>query len=225
MSLVALGTPGGLTEISSIALHIGSMWPRPVTVVEADPDGGRLAARHNWRIRPGLGALAASLRQMHGTNSDSGAASYGADLKVVAAPASPEEVISVIPYLSDSARRIDEVLGTDVLVSVGTIRPGSPASALIESADARLLVMRCTIDDVSAVVHRRKLLQAIGTWTVLTAGGALTTVDISRVIHWPVLADLLPSDRRNTIILRRRIGEFAANLRSLDPPHHQLGCR
>lgn len=214
MSVVALGTPGGLTEISSIALHIGSMWPRPVTVVEADPDGGRLAARHNWRIRPGLGTLAASLQQSGSVDTDNGTASYGADLKVVAAPAAPEDVISAMRQLSESAKKLEAVLGTDVLISVGTVRPESPASTLIECADARLLVMRCTIDDVSAVVHRRKLLQATGDWTVLTAGGALTTIEIARVIHWPVLADLLPSDRRNSVILRRRIGEFAANLRS-----------
>jgi hypothetical protein len=231
MSLVALGTPGGLAEISSIALHIASMWPRPVTVVEADPDGGRLAVRHNWPIRPGLGALAASLNQSpqggwawQSSREVSGQALndpkiygrsiYGSDFRVIPAPAAPDDVITAVSELAVCPWRIEEVLGTDVLISVGTIRPGSPASALIERADARLLVMRCTIEDVSAVLHRRHLLQSVGSWTVLTAGGRLDTVDVARVIHWPVLADLLPSDRRNSLVLRQRIEEFATTLRT-----------
>ena len=237
MSLVALGTPGGLAEISSIALHIASMWPRPVTVVEADPDGGRLAVRHNWPLRSELGALAASLQQTpqggswawHSGSETSGSnlheqnisrrtmysrpTMYGNDFRVVVAPAAPDDVITAVSKLALSPRRMEEVLGTDVLISVGTIRPGTPVSALLESADARLLVMRCTIEDVSAVLHRRGLLQSVGPWTILTAGGGLTTVDIARVIHWPVLADLLPSDRRNSLVLRQRIGELAATLR------------
>jgi hypothetical protein len=57
-------------------------------------------------------------------------------------------------------------------------------------------------------------LQSTGTWTVLTAGGCLNTIDVARCIHWPVLADLLPSDRRNSLVLRQRIGELAATLKS-----------
>lgn len=228
MALVALGTPGGLTEISSIALHIASMWPRPVTVVEADPDGGRLATRYNWMVRPGLRTLASMLQdfpQGHvqrwtraGTDvnefetSDRTAVPFGRRCHVVTAPVAPDEVIEVIYELSASSGRMDEVLGTDVLVSVGTIRPGSPSETLIKKADGRMLVMRRTIEDVSVVLHRRRLLQDSGTWTILTAGGRLTTVELSRVIHWPVLADLLPSDRHNCSVLRQRIGEFATSL-------------
>jgi hypothetical protein len=126
----------------------------------------------------------------------------------------PEDVIYELQELSNTACHLEEVLGTDVLISIGTIRPGSPATALIERADARLLVMRCTIEDIAAVLHRRQLLQSTGAWTVLTAGGRLTTIDVARCIHWPVLADLLPSDRHNSLVLRQRIGELAATLKS-----------
>lgn len=227
--MVALGTPGGLVEISSIALHIASMWPRPITVVEADPDGGRLAVRHNWMVRPGLGMLVSMLQETHHvreyqlnrddfTNvySNIGEAKtggYGGNIRVVTAPVAPDEVIEFLCEISASTWRMDDVLGTDVLVSVGTIRPGSPSETLIKKADARLLVLRRTIENVAAVIHRRRLLQDIGAWTILTAGGRLTTVELSRVIHWPVLADLLPSDRQNGAVLRQRIAEFAASLR------------
>jgi len=222
MSVVALGTPGGLLEISSIALHVAAMWPRPVTVIEADPDGGRLAVRHNWHLRPGLAALTSSLRgfsnalapvEPASTENENFGSTRG-HIRVITAPLAPEEVIAELRELSSTASRLEEVLGTDVLISIGTIRPGSPATALIEAADARLLVMRCTVEDVAAVLHRRQLLQSTGTWTVLTAGGCLTTIDVARCIHWPVLADLLPSDRRNSLVLRQRIGELAATLKS-----------
>ena len=212
MSLVAIATPGGLTEISSIALHIASMWPRPITVVEADPDGGRLAVRLHGRVRPALHDLVSSLRPCSRHSSIVTGDTFGPDIRVVAAPASPDEVIEAIQHLRHSIRHLDDLLGTDVLVSVGTVRPNSPSDDLTKSADGRLLVMRCTIEDIAAVVHRRRMLQAVGPWTVLTAGGRLTTVEVARVVHWPVLADLLPADRSNSATLRRRIREFAVEL-------------
>lgn len=214
MSLVAVATPGGLSEISSIALHLATLWPRPVTVIEADPDGGRLSVRHGGRLRPGLCSLVASLCGSHPTDKWNWATAYSPDVHVVPAPTAPEDVISAVGRLSSSDLELDRVIGTDVLISIGVIRPNTPCTALACEADARLLVMRSTIDDVAAVIHRRKTLETFGTWTVLTAGGNLTTVEVARNVHWPVLADLLPSDRRNSAILRQRIEEFATSISS-----------
>lgn len=191
------------------------MWPRPVTVVEADPDGGRLAVRHNWSLRAGLGNLAASVGNAHHQVANIGNVAGKQNLRVVTAPVNPDDVIKAIGELSGSTGRLDDLLGTDVLISVGIIRPESPSETLIRSADARMLVMRCTIDDVAAVLHRRQLLQGIGEWSILTAGGRLTTIQVARAVSWPILADLLPSNRHNSAILRRRISEFAI---ALQPP-------
>ena len=60
MTLLVTATTGGLMDLATVSLHIASLWPRPVTVIEADPDGGRLAARHDWDVRPGLVELAAA---------------------------------------------------------------------------------------------------------------------------------------------------------------------
>lgn len=188
------------------------MWPRPVTVVEADPDGGRLAVRHNWSLRAGLGTLAASVGNAHHRVAEIRNVACGRNLSVVTAPVNPDDVIEAIGELSGTNWRLDEILGTDVLISVGIIRPGSPSETLMKNSDARMMVMRCTIDDVAAVLHRRQLLQGIGAWSILTAGGRLTTIQIARAVPWPVLADLLPSDRHNSAILRRRISEFAVAL-------------
>ena len=35
MSIIVTGTTGGLTDLGTISLHLATMWPTPVTVIEA----------------------------------------------------------------------------------------------------------------------------------------------------------------------------------------------
>ncbi|MEY3071144.1 MAG: hypothetical protein RL473_1251, partial [Actinomycetota bacterium] len=95
MSIIVTGTTGGLTDLGTISLHLATMWPTPVTVIEADPDGGRLAARHNWELRPGLAELAAHVRTPATSTLDpqSLRRTYRNDVSVVVAPPSAEQVI------------------------------------------------------------------------------------------------------------------------------------
>lgn len=203
MSTVALATIGGFGDTSSAVLHVASKWPSPVTVVEADPDGGRLAHRHG--LRPGLSDLATVLRR--GTSVQV----PGRVLRIPVVPASPdpEETIVALHRIAPMVGRLQMALGTDVLFDVGILRPQSPSEGITRATDARILMMRCTLDDVAVVLHRHRTLQALGRWTVLTAGGSLTTPQVSRVIRWPILADLTPFDRRNQTVLSQRMAEFA----------------
>ena len=212
MALVVTATTGGLMDLGTVSLHIASMWSTPVCVIEADPDGGRLAARHNWEVRPGLVELVARLRSSTGTppKTDEFIRHHGDGVSVVVAPPAAEPVIAALGVLASRPRMLEEAIGTDVIVDVGRARPDSPARELIAAADVRLLVTRTDLEDVVSVVHRSDHLRSLGDWKVLTAGGRYGMDEVDRALEWPVIADLLPSDRRSS----GRLKEAVARLRS-----------
>ena len=156
MTLLVTATTGGLMDLATVSLHIASLWPRPVTVIEADPDGGRLAARHDWDVRPGLVELAAALRSHVSGDFDRASVvrTYSAQVSVVVAPPAAEPVMAALSVLATRTAEIESLVGTDVIVDVGRVRPDSPANALVTAADRRLLVTRTDLEDIVSVVHR-----------------------------------------------------------------------
>jgi len=211
MSIIVTGTTGGLTDLGTISLHLATMWPTPITVIEADPDGGRLAARHNWELRPGLAELAAHVRTPATSTLDpqSLRRTYRNDVSVVVAPPSAEQVIAALSIIAPHTRTLDQVLGTDVIINVGRVRPNTPASDIMRAANTRLLISRTDLDDVVALVHRQPLLKELGEWQVLAAGGRYKIDELAKAIEWPVIADLLPSDRRSSAALKLTIAKIA----------------
>ena len=218
MGIIVTGTTGGLTDLGTISLHLATLWPRPVTVIEADPDGGRLAARHNWDLRPGLAELAAHLRTPATSTLDPQTLRrpYRNDVSVVVAPPSAEQVIAALSIIAPHAKTIDQVLGTDVIINVGRVRPNTPASDIMRAADTRLLISRTDLDDVVALVHRQPLLKELGEWKVLAAGGRYKIDELAKAIEWPVIADLLPSDRRSSAALKMTIAQLATAQHPID---------
>jgi hypothetical protein len=208
MAVISTSTTGGIMDLATVTLHIASLWPRPVTVVEADPDGGRLAARHDWDVHPGLVDLATMVRSPRATTSGPIMRKYTDNISVVVAPPAVEPIMASLPVLARHRSRIDEILGTDVLVVTGRLRPDSVANQLLEVVDRRILVTRTDLEDVVSLVHRADRMREIGDWHVLTAGGQYGAVDVARTIEWPVVADLLPDNPRGSARLRTSIREF-----------------
>ena len=210
MALVVTSTTGGLMDLATVSLHIASMWPRPITVVEADPDGGRLAARHDWDVRPGLVDLATAVRSRSESSPRLAPLlrRHSDDVSVIVAPPAVEPIMASLPVLAQHRDRLDEIVGTDVMVVVGRVRPDSPANELARAADLRLLVTRTDLEDVVAVVHRSDHLRALGSWQVLTAGGRYDAAEVARTIEWPVVADLLPDNPKSSARLRQTVREL-----------------
>lgn len=214
MALVVTSTTGGLMDLATVSLHVASMWPAPITVVEADPDGGRLAARHDWNVRPGLIDLAAAVR----SRGDSTPRPtpllrrYTDQVSVIVAPPAAEPIMASLPVLAQHRSRIDEILGTDVLIVVGRVRPDSPADEMVRAADLRLLITRTDLEDVVALVHRSDHLRNLGAWHVLTAGGRYDSAEVARTVEWPVVADLLPDNPKASQRLRASIHDLVATI-------------
>lgn len=213
MAVMAIGTLGGLTDLGTICLHVASLWPRPPMVVEADPDGGRLAVRHNWDLRPSLSDLGTTMRSGGAPTRhlESIAHRLRSGVRVVVAPPAMESVHAALPALVQHLVEDQVEPSTDVLIDVGIVRPESPARDLIVGATHRILVVRKDAEELVALAHRRSLLESMGEWSVLTAGGRLRTGDIVDAIHWPVIADLLANDRRSSTVLRSSLSRLASS--------------
>ena len=210
MTLVVTTTTGGLMDLATVSLHIASLWPRPITIVEADPDGGRLAARHDWDVRPGLVDLATAVRSRSDTSPRLAPLlrRHSDGVSVIVAPPAVEPIMASLPVLAQHRDRLHEIVGTDVMVVVGRVRPDSPANDLARAADLRLLVTRTDLEDVVALVHRSDHLRAIGSWQVLTAGGRYDATEVARTVEWPVVADLLPDNPKASARLRQTVREL-----------------
>ena len=114
--------------------------------------------------------------------------------------------------IGPNVRNIEQFLGGDIVIDVGRVRPNSPAAELIRQADIRLLITRTDLDDVVVLVHRQQLLNDFGLWKILAAGGRYTVKELSQAVEFPVLADLLPGDRKSSASLRKAITALANEL-------------
>jgi hypothetical protein len=65
-------------------------------------------------------------------------------------------------------------------------------------------------------VHRQPLLKELGEWKVLAAGGRYKIDELAKAIEWPVIADLLPSDRRSSAALKMTIAQLATAQHPID---------
>lgn len=213
MASFAIGSVGGLTEMGAVCLHVAALWPHPPTVIEADPDGGRLAVRYDWDLRPSLVEFADILRSGNSSVDPirSAARRLRSGVTVVVGAPGMESACSSVGVLAESMAALEECAPGDVLVDVGIVRPGSPARDLIVSATRRIIVVRKEVDDLVALAHRHELLESLGEWSVLTAGGSLRLTDVMDAIQWPILADLLPHDRKSSSRLRVALARIAGS--------------
>lgn len=194
--LVVIGSIRGAPGATTLMLALASRWRgvvgRSVLVVEADPDGGCLAARLGLAARPGLTELAGASRSGLADPSDAWAFAQAApgpgEVSVVVGPAAAEAAQAA---LRAAAEPLAEGLGTgtdhDVLVDVGRLRPGSPAVPLVAGADERIVVTGRELEAVVALTSRRELLGGLGAWQAVAVGhGGYPPAEIARVLAVPV---------------------------------------
>jgi MinD-like ATPase involved in chromosome partitioning or flagellar assembly len=163
VALVCVGSAHGAPGATTLAVLAAGCWPRPVVLVEADPCGGMLAIRYGLGRTPGLADLAAAVG-----NHAAPAALWSAaqvlpgGLRVVVAPESGEIVSGI---LADAARALGvwcAGLGdADVVVDCGRFSPASAAAGVVAAADAVILAVRPTAEDLYPAAHRVRALAAL----------------------------------------------------------------
>ncbi len=155
MSVVALCSLKASPGVTTTALALAATWPSPrdVLLVEADADGGDLAARFDLRLDPGLATLAASARRAiepdgvwrHVQRLPGG-------VPALVAPASADQARSALSTAPSLGSCLAGLEGVDVLVDCGRLTPGNPAEALARSAGFLLVVCRPRLDEIQHVV-------------------------------------------------------------------------
>ena len=140
------GAPGASTVALALALAAGS--DRQVTLVDADPDGGGLAARLGTPSTPGLVSMSAAARHgFHQDLIDRHTQALTRSVALLLAPPSCEQTSGALVGLG---RPFAQALAARVSIAdVGRGRPRSPATDLLDEADAALLVIHPTLEGVA----------------------------------------------------------------------------
>ena len=198
MTVVALGSAKGAPGVTTMALALAAGWPanRALMVVEADPDGGVLAARRDLSPEPGLVTLAAALRRDRGTLTPHRQA-LGEGVHALCAPVAAAQVRAALAVGGDGLSSALAAAQDDVLIDCGRLTVTSPAAALARDADTVLILLRPRLDEVLVVRERVAALRADGVEValLLLRDGPYPAGEVAEATDAPVAAEV-PLDRR-----------------------------
>jgi hypothetical protein len=165
MGLVAIASAKGSPGVTTTALALGALWPRPVVVAECDASGADVPLRMESAsggvldLDRGLLSLAAAGRK--GLRSDLVLAHTQrviGGLDVLVGPRVPEQAAGMTNFWPLLGAALDALPGRDVLADCGRIGATSPQTSVLRAA--RLLVLVCTVEP-SSVVHLRERLTTL----------------------------------------------------------------
>lgn len=203
MSLVVVGSvhgsPGATTTACGLAAAFASGGSRRVGLVEADADGGVLAARYRGlqADRTLVDLATAARRSVDDDEVDAIAQMMWAGVAVVVAPPSPEESSSALR--AGSGRLAADLGAGDArwVVDVGRIRPDGPAAPFLRSADLVLVVCAPTFEQVAVAQPRVAELSRSGVaaGAVCVGDGAYPAAEVAGTLGVP-LVGRVPWDPR-----------------------------
>jgi MinD-like ATPase involved in chromosome partitioning or flagellar assembly len=212
VSLVTVGSVRGGPGATTVAVGLAAVWARrgrAPFLVEADPDGGVLAARFGLGHRPSLTELGARARtSIHPDDVWSAAQALpapGADRPVpvvVAHPSADQCQAALRTVGSRLGTLLDSLPDHDVIADVGRLRPGSPALALVEESSLLLVVLRSRLEEIDAVAQRITALNERGLARLVLIGARpYPAAEVSSVLGVGV-AGVVTDDERSAAAYR-----------------------
>jgi hypothetical protein len=192
MSIVAVGSTHGSPGVTTLTVALAQAWTRSgrrALVVEADADGGVLAARFGLGHSPSLTELGARARNGLSDTAiwDSAQALPSGVPVIVAHPSAQQCQAAVRAAGGTIADGLARLVDHDVLVDAGRLRPGAP-SALLEAAALTLLVLRPCVEQVDIAAHRLDALNGrCNVGLVLVGERPYRAGDVQSVLGVPVL--------------------------------------
>ncbi|MFC0041423.1 hypothetical protein [Actinomadura rayongensis] len=167
MALIALAADKGAPGVTTAAVALGAVWPRPVLVAECDQAGGDLVYRlpaedDGGMLNPSRGLLSLAATARRGLRPDQIAEHCQrlvGGLDVLVGLTSAEQA-QAMTWLWGPLGRAFAGLGTvDVLADCGRLGAGSPLLDLMREADLVVLVTRATLEQVA---HLRERVAVLG---------------------------------------------------------------
>ena len=234
MSIIAVGSVKASPGVTTLSVGLAMSWApvagRGAVLIEADADGGVLAARFGLAPAPSLIELSATARHELTTDRiQTSCQLLAGTLPTLVAPGCGETTTAVLTPL---ARRLGEGLGhlgeIDAVVDVGRVRVGSPAGDLVKRCDLLLLVARPRFDQLVPLVHqaRRVVAQNIPTALVCVGDRPYPPTEMAKasqlnllggIAHEPKMAQtfergLSGDQRHRRLLLWRTLAELVRRI-------------
>ncbi len=211
MSLVGLVSMKGAPGVTTTAIALAGVLAghADTLLVEADPAGGDLLARHGLRPDPGLVGLATAVQRRGGrVDPRTHAQVLPGGLHVVVAPPSGPHTRAALRSAEDLHVALAGPAAT--VIDCGRLDEDSPAQSLIMACDVVVIV---SWRSLAALQHLRAgltLLDRDGIMTIVALRGPGTYGDdeISEALGLPVVADL-PDDPAAAALLNGRAARAA----------------
>lgn len=207
MAIVTIGSASGAPGVSTTALMMGALWPRPAILIDADPKGGSpfLAGHLHGEMRPGLvelimahqqhllpDALPRLLIDIPGTELR---VLPGLRAQVQAAAAA-----QVWPALLAELRRLSIEDGVDTIIDVGRLGMAAWPQPLVLGSDVLVVMCGSGLPELAAVQPWLTWLRDTGPGPavgVLLAneGRPYSAREVQRQLEVPVVG-VVPRDER-----------------------------
>lgn len=177
MSVIAVGSAKASPGVTSLSVGLGLSWEattgRRAILVEADGDGGVLAARFGLALTPSLVEFSGTTRNELTINRlQASSQLLAGQLPALVAPGCGETTTLVLRpmarRLADGFGRLDDI---DAVVDIGRVRSHSPAAELVKRCDLLVLVARPRFDHLVPLVHQARRVVAHDIPTALVCVG------------------------------------------------------
>ncbi len=218
MAVFAFGSVKASPGVTTTLLALAAVWPeeRPLLVVDADPDGGDLAARIGLGVEPGMASLAAAgRRSLDHADIEHHTQTIPGGVPVLVGNPDPEQATRELELVG---QRLAEVLpqdSPDVLVDCGRLRSSSPAVPLAVRAFATLIVCRPRVDELQHVRAQVGRFTALGMQpdVILVGERPYSAYEVEAAIGCEVV-DIIADDPATAAALAGRGGRASVVSRS-----------
>lgn len=214
MAVVALTSASGSPGVTTTALGLALLWPRPVMLVEADPTGGSNLLAGYFRgaqeYDAGLIELALTGSNVSDALADVARPIEGTMVSFVAGTRSHTQSSALRDLWAPLAEALGELeaMGQDVIVDAGRLGLRSSPEPLLDAADLALLVSRTALPNLSALRSWAEAFQRPALdWhqsavLLIGEGQPYSARDVTEAVSLPVLASL-PDDPESAAVFFR----------------------
>jgi hypothetical protein len=155
MALIAVAADKGAPGVTTTAIALAAVWPRPVVLAECDPAGGdivyRLPGAHGGRLDPRRGLLSLAVAARHGLAPAQvweHAQRLRGGLDVLAGVTNAEQGSGIEPLWGPVGGLLATLPEADVIADCGRLGPAGPHYELLAQAVIVILVIRPSLAEV-----------------------------------------------------------------------------
>jgi hypothetical protein len=174
VALIALAADKGAPGVTTAAVALGAVWPRPVLVAECDQAGGDLVYRlpaaapadgegEGGMLNPSRGLLSLAATARRGLRPDQIAEHcqrLAGGLDVLVGLTNAEQAQAMTWLWGPLGRAFAGLAPVDVIADCGRLGAGSPLAELLREADLVVLLTRATLEQVAHLRERVAALTA-----------------------------------------------------------------